>query len=128
LTDAGNAAEVAPAAISAAWPRRVGVVAIIGPRNEPVALFIVFLAALAAGIPSPRSCQGRPPLTDIDPELFDAHIAVKLRAPFLLMQAAVADIVRRGEPGTINIMTMSAHGGQSYWSLRGGVERPWKRR
>jgi NAD(P)-dependent dehydrogenase (short-subunit alcohol dehydrogenase family) len=54
-------------------------------------------------------------LLDTTPELFDAHVAVNLRAPFFLMQAAVADMVRRGEPGAVvNVITMSAHGGQPY--------------
>jgi NAD(P)-dependent dehydrogenase (short-subunit alcohol dehydrogenase family) len=54
-------------------------------------------------------------LLDTTPELFDQHVAVNLRAPFFLMQAAVADMVRRGAPGTIvNIITMSARGGQPY--------------
>jgi NAD(P)-dependent dehydrogenase (short-subunit alcohol dehydrogenase family) len=49
------------------------------------------------------------------PELFDEHIAINLRAPFFLMQAAVRDMLRRGSPGTIvNIITSSAHGGQPY--------------
>jgi NAD(P)-dependent dehydrogenase (short-subunit alcohol dehydrogenase family) len=49
------------------------------------------------------------------PELFDEHVAVNLRGPFFLMQAAVADMVGRGAPGTIvNIITMSEHGGQPY--------------
>ena len=33
-------------------------------------------------------------LLDTTPELFDAHIAVNLRAPFFLMQAAVTDMLR----------------------------------
>jgi NAD(P)-dependent dehydrogenase (short-subunit alcohol dehydrogenase family) len=54
-------------------------------------------------------------LLDTTAELFDRHIAVNLRAPFFAMQAVVADMVRRGEPGTIvNIITMAAHGGQPY--------------
>lgn len=54
-------------------------------------------------------------LLDTTPELFDAHVAVNLRAPFFLMQAAVRDMVRRQSPGTVvNIITMSAHGGQPY--------------
>ena len=54
-------------------------------------------------------------LLDTTPELFDAHVAVNLRAPFFLMQAAVADMLRRHSAGTIvNIITMSAHGGQPY--------------
>ena len=35
-------------------------------------------------------------LLDTTPELFDQHIAVNLRAPFFLMQAAIADMKRRG--------------------------------
>jgi len=54
-------------------------------------------------------------LLDSTPELFDRHIAINTRAPFFLMQAAVRDMVRRGEGGSIvNIITMSAHGGQPY--------------
>jgi NAD(P)-dependent dehydrogenase (short-subunit alcohol dehydrogenase family) len=63
----------------------------------------------AAGLTSRGS------LLDTTPELFDAHVAVNLNAPFFLMQAAVADMVGRGAPGTIvNVLTMSAHGGQPY--------------
>ena len=49
------------------------------------------------------------------PELFDAHIAVNLKAPFFLMQAVVADLVSRKAPGTIvNIISAAEHGGQPY--------------
>jgi NAD(P)-dependent dehydrogenase (short-subunit alcohol dehydrogenase family) len=54
-------------------------------------------------------------LLDTTPELFDAHIAVNLRAPFFLMQAAVRDMVARKAPGTIvNVISSSEHGGQPY--------------
>ncbi|MFM9448350.1 SDR family oxidoreductase [Streptomyces acidiscabies] len=54
-------------------------------------------------------------LLDTTPELFDAHIAINLKGPFFAMQAAVADMVARGEPGTVvNIITSSAHGGQPF--------------
>ncbi|WP_048695198.1 SDR family oxidoreductase, partial [Nostocoides australiense] len=54
-------------------------------------------------------------LLETTPELFDQHIAINLRGPFFTMQAAVADMVGRGAPGTIvNIITMSAHGGQPF--------------
>ena len=54
-------------------------------------------------------------MLDTTPELFDQHIAVNLRGPFFLMQAAIKDMVTRGEGGSIvNIITMSAHGGQPY--------------
>ncbi|WP_042391759.1 SDR family oxidoreductase [Streptacidiphilus carbonis] len=54
-------------------------------------------------------------LLDTTPELFDAHIAINLRAPFFAMQAAVTDMLARKAPGTVvNIITSSAHGGQSF--------------
>ncbi|MEU7057450.1 SDR family oxidoreductase [Streptomyces sp. NPDC046197] len=54
-------------------------------------------------------------LLDTTPELFDAHVAINLRGPFFAMQAAVADMVARREPGTIvNIITSSAHAGQPF--------------
>src|SRR5205814_7616222 len=63
----------------------------------------------AAGLTS------RGTLLDTTPELFDAHLAVNLKAPFFLMQAVVADLVARQAPGTIvNVLSMSAHGGQPY--------------
>ncbi len=63
----------------------------------------------AAGLTS------RGTLLDTTPELFDQHVAVNLRGPFFLMQAAVADMVGRGAAGTIvNIISTSEHGGQPY--------------
>lgn len=63
----------------------------------------------AAGLTS------RGTLLDTTPELFDRQIAVNLRAPFFLMQAAVADMTSRGAPGTIvNVITIDSHGGQSF--------------
>jgi NAD(P)-dependent dehydrogenase (short-subunit alcohol dehydrogenase family) len=63
----------------------------------------------AAGLTS------RGTLLDTTPELFDEHIAINLRAPFFLMQAAVRDMLRRGAPGTIvNVISSSELGGQPY--------------
>ncbi|MET7700123.1 MULTISPECIES: SDR family oxidoreductase [unclassified Streptomyces] len=63
----------------------------------------------AAGLTSRGS------LLDTTPELFDAHIAINLRAPFFAMQAAVRHLVDRGAPGTIvNVITSSEHGGQPF--------------
>lgn len=54
-------------------------------------------------------------LLDTTADLFDQHIAINLRAPFLTMAAAVRDMRGRGEPGSIvNIISISAHGGQPY--------------
>jgi NAD(P)-dependent dehydrogenase (short-subunit alcohol dehydrogenase family) len=63
----------------------------------------------AAGLTS------RGTLVDTTPELFDEHIAINLRGPFFLMQAAVRDMLHRGAPGTIvNIISSSELGGQPY--------------
>jgi NAD(P)-dependent dehydrogenase (short-subunit alcohol dehydrogenase family) len=63
----------------------------------------------AAGLTS------RGTLLDTTPELFDAHVAINLRAPFFLMQAAVRDMLGRGAPGTIvNVISSSELGGQPY--------------
>ncbi|MBA2955474.1 SDR family oxidoreductase [Nocardioides sp. MAH-18] len=67
------------------------------------------------GLVNAAGHTSRGTLLDTTPELFDQHVAVNLRAPFFLMQAAVKDMLSRGAPGTIvNIITMSAHGGQPY--------------
>ena len=64
------------------------------------------------------NCAGvttRGTLLDTTQELFDEHIATNLRGPFFTMQAAVRDMVGRGEPGrVVNIITMTSHGGQPY--------------
>src|SRR4051794_3213154 len=64
------------------------------------------------------NCAGlttRGTMLDTTPELFDEHIAVNLRGPFFLMQAAIKDMVARGAGGTIvNIITISSHAGQPY--------------
>ena len=65
----------------------------------------------AAGLTS------RGTLLDTTPELFDDHVAVNLRGPYFTMQAAVADMVRRGAPGTVvNVLSISSRGGQPYLS------------
>ncbi|HYI57796.1 MAG TPA: SDR family oxidoreductase [Microlunatus sp.] len=67
------------------------------------------------GLVNAAGLTTRGTLLDTTPELFDSHIAINLRAPFFLMQAAVADMVRSGAGGSIvNVITMSAHGGQPY--------------
>jgi NAD(P)-dependent dehydrogenase (short-subunit alcohol dehydrogenase family) len=64
------------------------------------------------------NCAGlttRGSLLDTTPDLFDAHIAVNLRAPFFLMQAVAADMVARERPGTIvNVISSSELGGQPF--------------
>jgi NAD(P)-dependent dehydrogenase (short-subunit alcohol dehydrogenase family) len=56
-------------------------------------------------------------LLNTSPELFDRMLAVNLRAPFFLMQAAVRVMQREHIPGAIiNILSMSANGGQPFLS------------
>jgi NAD(P)-dependent dehydrogenase (short-subunit alcohol dehydrogenase family) len=52
---------------------------------------------------------------DTSPELFDRMVGVNVRAPFFLMQEA-AKLMRRErvEGAMVNILSMSAHGGQPF--------------
>ncbi len=77
-------------------------------------------AAVAAhgrvdGLVNAAGFTERGSVLDTTPEMFEQHVAVNLRGPFFLMQAAIGDMVRRGEPGSVvNVLTMSAHGGQPH--------------
>lgn len=52
-------------------------------------------------------------LLETSPKLFDDHIAINLKSPFFLMQAAVRDMLARNAAGSIvNILSTSMHGGQ----------------
>jgi NAD(P)-dependent dehydrogenase (short-subunit alcohol dehydrogenase family) len=56
-------------------------------------------------------------IVDTTPELFDRIMAINVRAPFFLMQAAIQTMIDRGTAGAIlNILSMSSHGGQPFLS------------
>jgi NAD(P)-dependent dehydrogenase (short-subunit alcohol dehydrogenase family) len=56
-------------------------------------------------------------ILDTTPELFDRIMAINVRAPFFLMQAAIQTMLDRGIAGAIlNIISMSSHGGQPFLS------------
>ena len=56
-------------------------------------------------------------ILDTTPELFDRIFAINVRAPFFLMQAAARIMRREKIAGTmVNILSMAAHGGQSFIS------------
>ena len=133
------------AGIARAAAREGAIVAVTGRRREPGEALAaeltangtkaLFVQADVADVSQARACVAaviaafgrvdslvhaagltdRGTLLDTTPELFDAHIAVNLKAPFFLMQAVVADLVGRQAPGTIvNIISTSAHAGQPY--------------
>jgi NAD(P)-dependent dehydrogenase (short-subunit alcohol dehydrogenase family) len=133
------------AAIARAAARAGALVVVTGRRREPGEALVAELGAAGARalfvqadvgeVEQARGCvtaavaafgrvdclvnaaglTSRGTLLDTTPELFDAHVAVNLKAPFFLMQAVVADMVARKAPGTIvNIGSTSAHGGQPY--------------
>ncbi|MEV6401622.1 SDR family oxidoreductase [Streptomyces bobili] len=133
------------AAIARAAVREGAVVAVTGRRPEPGEALVTELAAAGGKATFVRAdladaaqakaavartveaygrvdclvnsagLTSRGTLLDTTPELFDQHIAINLKAPFFAMQAAVADMVGRGAPGTVvNIITSSAHGGQPF--------------
>jgi NAD(P)-dependent dehydrogenase (short-subunit alcohol dehydrogenase family) len=88
--------------------------------TDPAQIAAAAAAAVARfgridGLVNSAGLTTRGTLLDTTPELFDAHVAVNLRGPFFLMQAAVADMVARHAPGTIvNVISSSEHGGQPY--------------
>lgn len=54
-------------------------------------------------------------LLSTDPELYDRMFTINVRSPFFLMQGAVRCMIEAGVEGSIvNILSMSAHGGQSF--------------
>ncbi len=56
-------------------------------------------------------------ILDTTPQLFDRIMAINVRAPFFLMQAAIQTMIDRGIAGAIlNIISMSSHGGQPFLS------------
>ncbi|MCF6523738.1 SDR family oxidoreductase [Streptomyces sp. JJ36] len=64
------------------------------------------------GLVNAAGLTSRGSLLDTTPELFDAHLAINLRAPFFAMQAAVRDMVARSAPGAVvNVGSNCAHGG-----------------
>src|SRR6266568_935153 len=133
------------AAVARAAAREGALVAVAGRRREPGEALAAELAAAGtkalfvqadvADVAQARACvtaavaafgrvdslvnaaglTTRGTLLDTTQDLFDAHVAVNLRAPFFLMQAVVADLVARQSPGTIvNVISSSEHGGQPY--------------
>ncbi|MGW3728129.1 SDR family oxidoreductase [Streptomyces sp. NPDC000851] len=141
----GGGSQGVGAAIARAAVREGAVVAVSGRRAEPGEALVEELVAaggkavfVRADLADPGQAKAsvaqvvaaygridclvnsagltsRGTLLDTTPELFDAHIAINLKAPFFTMQAAVADMVARQAPGTIvNIITSSAHGGQPF--------------
>jgi NAD(P)-dependent dehydrogenase (short-subunit alcohol dehydrogenase family) len=108
-----------------------GLAAELGSNGTDVRFHAVDLAdpqAAAGCVTAAADCYGRVDclvnsaglttrgtLLDTSVELFDAHIAINLRAPFFLMQAAAQDMRSRSAPGSIvNIISFAAHGGQPY--------------
>jgi NAD(P)-dependent dehydrogenase (short-subunit alcohol dehydrogenase family) len=56
-------------------------------------------------------------ILDTTPERFDRIMAINVRAPFFLMQAAIQTMIDREIAGAIlNILSMSSHGGQPFLS------------
>ncbi|PZO82450.1 MAG: short-chain dehydrogenase [Mesorhizobium amorphae] len=61
--------------------------------------------------------SARGSLLDTTPELFDTIFATNVRGPFLLMQGVAKHLIETGEAGSIvNVLSMSAHGGQGFLS------------
>ncbi len=67
------------------------------------------------GLVNAAGMTDRGTIDDTSVELWDRMFAVNARAPFFLMQGAIALMRRDAIPGAIvNIITMSSHGGQPF--------------
>ncbi|WP_433557661.1 SDR family oxidoreductase [Pseudonocardia xinjiangensis] len=103
LREGGAAALFVPADIADVGQAQASVAAVVSEFGRVDAL------VNAAGLTS------RGTLVDTTPELFDAHVAVNLRGPFFLMQAAVRGMLSRGAPGSVvNVISSSELGGQPF--------------
>src|ERR1700730_10445243 len=111
------AAELSAIQSGAAGAKALFIRADVGEVEQARASVTAAVAGVGRGdsLVNAAGLTSRGTLLDTTPELFDAHIAINLKAPFFLMQAVVADLVARKAPGTIvNVLSMSAHGGQAY--------------
>jgi NAD(P)-dependent dehydrogenase (short-subunit alcohol dehydrogenase family) len=103
LREGGTATLFVPADIADVRQAQAFVAAVVSEFGRVDAL------VNAAGLTS------RGTLVDTTPELFDAHVAVNLRGPFFLMQAAVRDMLSRRAPGSVvNVISSSELGGQPF--------------
>lgn len=99
-----------------------GATAVVGDIADPAQARSMVESVVAAHgridcLVNSAGLTSRGTLLATTPELFDQHIAINLRGPFFTMQAAVADMVGCGAPGTIvNIISSSELGGQPYLS------------
>jgi NAD(P)-dependent dehydrogenase (short-subunit alcohol dehydrogenase family) len=67
------------------------------------------------GLVNAAAITDRGTLLSTDAALFDRMMAINVRAPFFLMQDVVKVMLReRIEGSIVNILSMSAHGGQSF--------------
>ena len=67
------------------------------------------------GLVNSAAVTTRGTLEDTTVELWDHHMAVNVRAPFLIMQQTVKAMQTRGKGGAIvNIITGAAHGGKPF--------------
>lgn len=69
------------------------------------------------GLVNVAGCNESGTVDDTSVELWDHMFAVNVRAPFLLMQDAIAIMKRDGIEGTIvNIISMTSHGGNPFYT------------
>jgi NAD(P)-dependent dehydrogenase (short-subunit alcohol dehydrogenase family) len=67
------------------------------------------------GVVNAAGLTSRGTFLDTTPDLFDAHIAVNLKAPFFIMAETIRHLRERGAPGSIvNVISIAEHGGQPY--------------
>lgn len=111
--NAARGAAVA-AALTGLGPRTLFVPADLAEADAPARIAAAALARFGRidALVNAAGLTDRGPALAADPALWDRLFAVNARAPYYLMQAAIADMQARGAPGAIvNILSMNAHCG-----------------
>ncbi len=83
--------------------------------SAPAAVISAALDAFGQidGLVNSAGLTTRASLIDGTPEAWETLFAINARAPFFLMQAVIAEMTARGQPGSIvNISSMNAHCGE----------------
>jgi NAD(P)-dependent dehydrogenase (short-subunit alcohol dehydrogenase family) len=79
------------------------------------------------GLVNAAATSARGSLIETTPELFDLIFNTNVRGPFLLMQSVVRRLLETNTPGSIvNILSMSAHAGQSFLTPIHPRKGPWR--
>lgn len=122
--DAGQAAAVVRE-IEALGAPAVAELADLGDPQAPARLIGACIARFGRidALANAAAVTDRATFLDGDLSMWERQFAVNARAPFFLMQGAIADMRKRGAPGSIvNILSVNAHCGAPELAIYSGAK------